>query len=614
MTDPMLQQVHVEDRLGNVVTFWTESPVFHGIKQSGSYFYVPGNKNIVIAPFELKTFYTKFYSDCDLFPVPNWVHKDIKISALPVKKNNLIKCQLQNTSNEPVQLASGTCFIAFFIDGGTVWTDCEDSVLSEWSDVWTDFRKAYPTVFDIKNKPASCPVFGLEYWRPTFDAIPLKPRPIPINVYPKVEKARIDKFLEAEVEAGQMERVALDELKFLTPANFKIKPNGQIRPVFDFRMLNSFFLQTSKAPVGHATPDVMGCVKDLPQFKFALSVDLKSAYHNLKMPDWVTPFFGISHNGFFYKLLSLPEGFCLSPQLFHWTLKEVIDRQYCGYSVSRYFDDILMTGETISELKSVFQILLKQCSEFGFRISEQKCVFGEGSVKWLGYNIHGNGDVTPGLEMKAIEDIIMKPDGFCLKDMQRLVGLMNRWKLQAKDVEGFFHITKQYMKGSLTQTDLQNKWEALKQHLFFRSRFVSFDAFELAVDWFGADSEQCGVIFCGLKGEEKHLLFYTCFPIDGFHSSLLGELISLHQSLKLILKGNWLTRQKHIAILSDSKTLIDLLNRGSLAKMTDLRIRRRISDIFEWGQDMQWSLSFTHIDSVANCIADFLSRKVCNKR
>ena len=619
MTEAVVRKIALEDRHGNRVRLWTEVPVFYAVKQCGDYFYIPGNRNFVLAPFELKTFYTKFYSDTDLFPVANWVHKSVKVTVLPIKEGQVIKCQIQNVSGEPVQFASGVCFMAIYFSGGMLKNDEAEVVLnegvnSEWTAEWEKFKSEFPTVFVEKNRPPGCPVYGLEYWRDVFDGIPLKARPIPVNVYPNVEKAKIEEFLNQEIEAGQMKQVSLDCVKYLTATNFKIKPTGQIRPIFDFRPLNSYFGETKEGPKEQATPHLLSCISELPCFKFALSIDLKSAYHNVKMPEWIIPFFGISHSGFFYELLTLPEGFCLSPQLFHWTLRETLDQHLSGQKFYRYFDDIVILGDSISEIVFVFEKVLNRCESVGFRISEAKCHFTEGYVDWLGYHIKGNGEICPSLKMEKIESVLTKEEDLTLKDMQKIVGAMNRWKIQSFDRSGFSSLISDYLRGSVNKEMLRKKWTDLKENLFYRYRFVEFEEFELAVDWYGSSGrnyEQCGVVFCGLnKSKKKHLLFYTSEKIEGFHSSLLGELMAIHKGLSLIMKGNWLTRSKKISVLSDGKSVTDLLNKVGWrhCEKLDLRVKRRLCDIREWANEMMWNLCFTHIDGVENTFADCLSR------
>jgi len=99
--------------------------------------------------------------------------------------------------------------------------------------------------------------------------------------------------------------------------------------------------------------------------------------------------------------------------------------------------------------------------------------------------------------------------------------------------------------------------------------------------------------------------------VSGNHSSLLGEFLAIHEGLKLVLKGPWLTTNKEIHVYSDSKTTISILNAQFSDKTSqlDIRLLRRLSDIFEWAVDMNWRLVFRHIDGVSNSFADFLSRK-----
>lgn len=281
--------------MGRSISIWSKYPVFYGIKQLGDYFYIPANKNFVLAPKQLRTFYTKFYVDHDLYPIANWVHKSVSISLFPIKARQLIRCQLHNLSDKPIQLSFGVCLLCFYCPGGVLTKqssmDVCDVTNNDWQLIWDELKAKFPFAFAENNRAPSCDVEGLEFWRSIFDFIPKKPMPLPSNIYPKVDKVKIDSFLESELRSGQLESVSLDNVKYLILVNFRIKPNGQLRPVYDFRKLNSFLIPTSKAPIDLATPNLMGGIYALPKFRFALSIDLKSAYHNVKMPLWIRPYF-----------------------------------------------------------------------------------------------------------------------------------------------------------------------------------------------------------------------------------------------------------------------------------------------------------------------------------
>jgi len=195
------------------------------------------------------------------------------------------------------------------------------------------------------------------------------------------------------------------------------------------------------------------------------------------------PIFCIVHNGLFYRMSSLPEGFAFSPQLFHWTLRKYLDKDMKKYKYFRYFDDIVLLGDCIEEIQIAFDVVLVACEKCGFRISEAKCRFSENSVTWLGYEIKGDGKISPSLNAEKIEGIIFDSKEYTLRDMQRLVGLFNRWKLQSKDVFGFSKVISDYEKRLITKDALIERWENVKKNLFHRYRFLSFPSFELYVDW-----------------------------------------------------------------------------------------------------------------------------------
>ena len=85
--------------------------------------------------------------------------------------------------------------------------------------------------------------------------------------------------------------------------------------------------------------------------------------------------------GVTYGFRRLPQGVNISPELFNNRMTHILQ----GLDVIRYFDDILVGGETVNDLFEKTRLLLQRFDEYGLTISIQKCDWFESSVSFFGY-------------------------------------------------------------------------------------------------------------------------------------------------------------------------------------------------------------------------------------
>ena len=90
-----------------------------------------------------------------------------------------------------------------------------------------------------------------------------------------------------------------------------------------------------------------------------------------------------------------------------------------------YIDDILVASSSTAEHQTHLHLLFKRLSEFGVLINSSKCVWGQNSVKFLGYQILQHG-IQPSAD--KIEAIKKFPLPKTAQELRRFLGTVNFYR------------------------------------------------------------------------------------------------------------------------------------------------------------------------------------------
>ena len=97
----------------------------------------------------------------------------------------------------------------------------------------------------------------------------------------------------------------------------------------------------------------------------------------------------------------LPFGIKSAPGYFQ-EIMEQLTRDLRGVAV--YFDDILVSGDSAEDHLKNLRALFKRLEEKGLRCKQEKCVFAQASIEYLGHILSKNG-IAKGSKVNAILDM-----------------------------------------------------------------------------------------------------------------------------------------------------------------------------------------------------------------
>ncbi|KFO52416.1 hypothetical protein N302_15927, partial [Corvus brachyrhynchos] len=124
----------------------------------------------------------------------------------------------------------------------------------------------------------------------------------------------------------------------------------------------------------------------------------------------------------------LPQGYTEAPTLFGQALEDLLSSFSPpeGIQVTQYVDDLLLSGEQESTVRTATIQLLNFLGRNGLRVSKPKLQFVLQEVKYLGHLI-GHG--TKKLSAKRVEGILNLPPATSKREIRQLLGLFGYCRL-----------------------------------------------------------------------------------------------------------------------------------------------------------------------------------------
>ena len=259
---------------------------------------------------------------------------------------------------------------------------------------------------------------------------------------------------------------------FGAPLLFVAKPNGGLRPVIDYRMLNS---KTEKQRLH--MPLIGQLLDQLQGAKVFSGLDLASGYHQIPIrpedipkTQFVTPFGSYS-----YKVL--PMGLCNAPSTFQALMNKLF-REHLGFpgvsppnnetssttSTARdrfvmiYLDDIIVFSKTPEEHAIHMEKVLKILDDADLYISLKKCDFEKEELKFLGHLVGKDGIKVDPAKTEVIKNW---PIPTSVSAVRSFCGLANYFR---KFLQGYSSMVAPLT--NLTRIDAKFDWTAECQDAF----------------------------------------------------------------------------------------------------------------------------------------------------
>ncbi|KAA6389985.1 MAG: hypothetical protein EZS28_014492 [Streblomastix strix] len=161
-----------------------------------------------------------------------------------------------------------------------------------------------------------------------------------------------NKQLQEETRSGIV--IETDDVKVDNPTFLVKRADGRSRKILDCRMINAITRQKRFKMDGQEQLRHL-----IRQGDFGITIDLKDAFHHIKVSYALRPFFGFSFLGHTYTYAGLPFGWRNSPFFFTKPLQIAIReiRRRWTVKIQAYIDDIIiLDSNRISLAKKTLEI------------------------------------------------------------------------------------------------------------------------------------------------------------------------------------------------------------------------------------------------------------------
>lgn len=238
---------------------------------------------------------------------------------------------------------------------------------------------------------------------------------------PPAFRAETERRLNDLLQSGIIENVT-DSMDKSYCSSLLVVPKGKqdIRLVVDLRGPNKAIIRTP-----FKMPTLECILSDLSECKWFSTIDLTSAFFHVELDErsrHLTNFFA---GNAMYRFQRLPFGLTNAPDIFQEALQTVVLAGCKG--VRNYLDDILVFGKTKSEHDENLKAVLERLSEHNVCINEEKCVYGQQAVKFLGFQVTHDGLRVDEEKIKAIREFRRPESQLEVKSFLGLVNFTERF-------------------------------------------------------------------------------------------------------------------------------------------------------------------------------------------
>uniref|UniRef100_A0A1Y1NHT7 RNA-directed DNA polymerase n=1 Tax=Photinus pyralis TaxID=7054 RepID=A0A1Y1NHT7_PHOPY len=286
----------------------------------------------------------------------------------------------------------------------SVITKSVAEVLSKYADIFKNELGKY------KGPPVTLPI------NDNVQPILCKARRVPFALLPKIETE-----LQKLCQQGILEPIT--HPRWCTPIVPVVKKDSSIRICGDHKQTLNKALRTDVYPI----PAINTILSSLAGGKIFAKLDLAQAYQQLEVDDKSAEAQTIiTHKGPF-RVKRLQFGISVAPQIF----QNFMDQRLSGIQgVFPYFDDVLVAGESETQLAERLEEIFKRFQEDGLRLKREKCAFGVKELSFLGFQLTENGLQPIKDKVNAIRNA---PAPKNKQELQAFLGMLNFYHNFLKD-------------------------------------------------------------------------------------------------------------------------------------------------------------------------------------
>ena len=384
------------------------------------------------------------------------------------------------------------------------------------------------------------------------------------------------------------------------------RKNGKPRVCVDYRNLNA-----TSVLEAYPIPHIQSMMDNLYGSKYFSVLDLKSAYFNVPIRKEDRHKTAIITKSGCYEFNYLPFGLKSAPATFMRFIHEVLYSQMpeLRKNTEIYLDDILVHSP---DEKSHEEILNKVCqclSKFNLGINLSKCVLGQTTLNYLGFEVSEKGYSATEEKVQAINEY---PLPLTLRQLHRFCGMINFYH---KAIDGCSRLLKPLYdilrENRRKPKSHQINWTTHQKDTFqnikdalSRKTILSFPI-PYAPTYLATDaSDNCIAATLFQFDRVNNARVPVAFFSKNLHKTQLNysifdkEILAIYSSIKHF---QYMLEGRKFTILCDNQAVIKSVTKQNSSSFSS-RVLRHLQFI------SQFSTDFEYVKSEENFVADALTR------
>lgn len=278
------------------------------------------------------------------------------------------------------------------------------------------------------------------------DDTPFKLRARPIHPQ---DIGAVRRHIQELLESGVIRE---SESPFASPIVVVRKKNGQVRLCIDYRRLN---LQTIKD--AYNLPKLEDTFSALNGSQWFSVLDLKSGYYQIEVEEADKPKTAFVCPLGFWEFNRMPQGVTNAPSTFQRLMERCMGDMHLKDALV-FLDDVIVFSRTLEEHEERLMKVLTRLKEFGLKLSPEKCVFFQTSVRYLGHVVSRDGVQTDPEKISALKTW---PVPQTLRELKSFLGFAGYYR---RFVKGYSSIVKPLHNLTSGYPPLHKKAKAKQAH------------------------------------------------------------------------------------------------------------------------------------------------------
>ena len=288
------------------------------------------------------------------------------------------------------------------------------NIFSQFESITIPYNGSRPgiTVASQNSKLQTESPFGFIDIDP-FPIISLQPDATPIRCPSRIRSKEDNEFIRGEVLTLLKQGIIEESNSPWRSQVVVAKGNSKKRMCIDFAStINRFTI-----PDAYPIPVIENLLRTVSNWKFFSYIDLKSAYHQLRLMEDEKPLTAFEANGRLFQFKRLPFGVTNGVAAFQRGIDYVIDGLE---GVVANIDDVVVGGATQEDHDKALANFLSAADKYGVTFNKAKSKFNTAELHFLGH-VFKDGKMEP--EMERMSPLLEFPLPKTKKELDRFVGL-----------------------------------------------------------------------------------------------------------------------------------------------------------------------------------------------